>query len=270
MAQLAIKGHATRGNEIIEILKMLGGKNKVYLQGTDTSLVYYIHSEDYICTLFESSSKHYKVFTLEKFLEKFPYKVGDKVIVKGYKQVFKILSMRWCSERNDVLHLAYNGWFYTEELQPYKEKTMEEKEKNDWAKWDLPEGYEFQDKEGNVINTDGIKLVKKQPQYPKTYEECAKVLLELASVRNDIGYKGDLIVTLQKLLVCRDAYWKIAGDWKFDFDKPCYYLCNEYGSINKFDGTIDCGTILTFPTKEVRDTFYENFKDLIEECKEFL
>ena len=28
--------------------------------------------------------------------------------------------------------------------------------------------------------------------------------------------------------------------------------------------------ILSFPTEEMRDAFYENFKDLIELCKEFL
>jgi hypothetical protein len=28
--------------------------------------------------------------------------------------------------------------------------------------------------------------------------------------------------------------------------------------------------ILAFPTEEMRDTFYENFKDLIEQCKELL
>ena len=28
--------------------------------------------------------------------------------------------------------------------------------------------------------------------------------------------------------------------------------------------------ILTFPTKDMQDAFYENFKDLIEQCKELL
>lgn len=32
MAQLAIKGHATRGNEVIEILVMLGGINRYIKQ----------------------------------------------------------------------------------------------------------------------------------------------------------------------------------------------------------------------------------------------
>ena len=34
--------------------------------------------------------------------------------------------------------------------------------------------------------------------------------------------------------------------------------------------TLESNTILAFPTKEMRDAFYENFEDLIENCKELL
>ena len=122
-------------------------------------------------------------------------------------------------------------------------------------------------------------IIKKQLQYPKTYEECAQILLERASVRNDIGYKGDLIVTLQKLLVCRDAYWKIAGDqmgldepWKPDWlnteqDKFVLYTHNNVICLNRF---VLGHNVLAFPTAEMRDAFLENFKELIESCKELL
>lgn len=40
--------------------------------------------------------------------------------------------------------------------------------------------------------------------------------------------------------------------------------------IDKCDGLYESNVILDFPTKEMRDTFYENFKELIEECKELL
>lgn len=72
MAQLAIKGHVTRGNEVIEILEMLGGKNIYNLTGTKE--IWYILSNNTIehsAYLFEE-----KGFTLEEFLEKFPYKIG--------------------------------------------------------------------------------------------------------------------------------------------------------------------------------------------------
>ena len=142
----------------------------------------------------------------------------------------------------------------------------------------MPDGYEFQDEEGNIIKTGVIKLVKKQPQYPKTYEECAQILLERASVRNDIGHKGDLLIALQRLLVCRDAYWKIAGEqmglgkpWEPDFTANVFYpsVIIEYDEVVRRESKRR-NTVLVFPTAEMRDVFYENFKDLIEACKELL
>ena len=40
--------------------------------------------------------------------------------------------------------------------------------------------------------------------------------------------------------------------------------------VKDFCGVGDVNVILTFPTEEMRDAFYENFKDLIEGCKELL
>lgn len=146
------------------------------------------------------------------------------------------------------------------------------------ANFICPDGYIFKDENGNVINATKIVLEKKKNKYPKTYEECAKVLLDRASVRNDFGYKADLLVVLQKLLVCRDAYWKIAGEemglgkpWEPDFSTH-----EEKFSISVFDRRVVCivnqydNIILTFPTREMRDVFYENFKSDIEFCKELL
>ena len=87
------------------------------------------------------------------------------------------------------------------------------------------------------------------------------------------------INALYKLLICRDAYWKIAGeqmglekpwepDWKdCDENKYCIYITESEIKTGMFRYD---NQILAFPTKELRDAFYENFKDLIEECKEFL
>ena len=115
-------------------------------------------------------------------------------------------------------------------------------------------------------------------EYPKTYKECAKVLLDRAPVRNDFGYKGELLVALQKLLVCRDAYWKIAGE-EMGLGKPWEHDCHsdyfipaiiyKSPSVQKVE-ILYRNIILAFPTEEMRDTFYENFKELIEQCKELL
>ena len=179
MAQLAIKGHETRGKEVIEILEMLGGKNPTEYVGDDDEAVYSIDGADIVFYELECvKSDGFIVFTLEEFLEKFPYKVGDKVKVLAnmYCGVFDIQGMEWYCVSKVVKYNVHGYWLSAENLQPYKEENMEEKNYDDCIKWDLPVGYEFQDKEGNVINTDTIKLVKKQPQLPKTYEECCKVM----------------------------------------------------------------------------------------------
>ena len=145
--------------------------------------------------------------------------------------------------------------------------------------WHCSKGYIFKDENGNVINATKIVLEKKKKEYPKTYEECAKVLLERASVRNDLGYKGELLVALQKLLVCRDAYWKIAGEemglgkpWEPDWtkaDERKYCIVNTEGNITKWVQKTT-NKILAFPTAEMRDAFKENFDPDIEICKELL
>lgn len=132
--------------------------------------------------------------------------------------------------------------------------------------------YEIEIRDGKTY------AILKKPTYPKTYKECAKVLLERASVRNDFGYKGELLVALQKLSVCRAAYWKIYGEqmglgkpWEPDWadNNVKYSIYTIKGALTKAISCYD-GAILAFPTVEMRDAFYENFKDLIEQCKELL
>ena len=157
MATLAIKGHPERGNEVIEILEMLGGKNRSLLFG-DSALYYAIDREGIISTHCEEQVIQ---FSLEEFLEKFPYKVGDKVYYQPIPQInsvciSEIISMRWID--SSVVYYTSNGHeVYACDLQPYKEETMEEKEpepkapilsnRYDYAEgkcgYVIPDGYEF-------------------------------------------------------------------------------------------------------------------------------
>ena len=163
-----------------------------------------------------------------------------------------------------------------------KEETMgEPKEliigftKDDNGDWVLNthKDYEIKEIEGKY------KVIKKKPQYPKNYIECCKILNY--NLNNDIvaGYKYDLLENIQKLLICRDAYYKIAGEqmglgkpWEPDWEnyneyKYCLYIIEN--NVNKGIFYND-NHILTFPTAEMRDAFSENFKELIEQCKELL
>ena len=85
--KIAIQGHQTRGNEVIQILESLGGKNTHELCGNGNDYVYYYHVNS--CGIIVLSSKYnldnYKFYTLEEFEKEFPFKIGDKVTVTGTK-----------------------------------------------------------------------------------------------------------------------------------------------------------------------------------------
>ena len=151
------------------------------------------------------------------------------------------------------------------------------------------------DCEYELIERDGKHiLIKKKPKYPKTYEECCKVLsipsyykLKYSTYEHNyheyttskkLCLLQDNLNRLGKLLICRDAYWKIAGvqmglgkPWEPDWNWREYKFCigTIYDEIEKFHvGNQNC--MLAFPTEEMRDVFYDNFKNLIEQCKELL
>ena len=132
------------------------------------------------------------------------------------------------------------------------------------------EGYDFYDEYGNLIYTTKIVLEKKKKEYPKTYEECWYELKHDINHDKVEGYKSDILSALQKLLICRDVYWKIAGE-EFNWDNALYYIyTNDYGNVIESDDLTERNCVLAFPDKASRDAFYENFKSEIEICKELL
>lgn len=130
-----------------------------------------------------------------------------------------------------------------------------------------------------------------KPQYPKTYEECCRIVNANPCIRlmydlsngQKYSYDADNLQVyerIRKLLICRDAYWKMAGEqmglgqpWKPDWENKDH---ESYPSIVVCGGEIVKSTIYThdnpfaFPTKEMRDAFKENFDEAIENCKQFL
>ena len=143
--------------------------------------------------------------------------------------------------------------------------------------WECPQGYQFVDENGNVINAMKIVLEKKKNEYPKTYEECYKIMGVKLSDCYIQGYKSPLLEDLQELLICRDAYWKLYGEemglgkpWKNGRCEVVYGICRDYDDIVKQDDYWGGAHIFEFPIREMRDAFYENFKREIEICKEFL
>lgn len=358
--KLAIKGHSTRGNEVIKLLKMMGA---VYCPSEIYALCenrcYSINDNGWIKWDYIGPEEidKYKIFTLEEFLEKYPYKVGDKIpdvwgdsltvksmswdanyktVMYGFeesvfivrademeaenenKPLFKpgdVVKLKGCPDKNlfwivmDVVKDGYifnDGKKYSFDDQHHYEKSNREvintqpsKMKNVLAellehikttpKEELEREFEEIESEGwtNIGPTveefmDFCNKVNKKPKYPKTYEECCEVLgigsYFEPEIRNATTEECHKFTKLMKLKRCRDAYWKIAGkemgldkpwepDWNDEIQKYC--IRTDRNKIVNCSSSFN-NRILAFPTIEMRDAFYENFKDLIEQCKELL
>ena len=156
-----------------------------------------------------------------------------------------------------------------------------------------PEGYQFRDENGNVINATKIVLEKRE--YPNTYEECCDVLsissyYKLRCYTYKHGYNEyatsnqlcslqDKLNILGKLIICRNTYWKLYGDemglgkpWEPDWEdenQEKYIIGSWLGTIQGLEENF-VSHPLAFPTKEMRDAFKENFDPDIEFCKELL
>lgn len=137
-----------------------------------------------------------------------------------------------------------------------------------------------------IIHENGISFVEfykwfeNRNKIPTTYEECVRIAKNIHGydIHIDTPAYRELMESFVKLLICRDAYWEIAGDemgldkpWEPDWNDGELKWCMSYsGKYIEFDQYKFKHHILVFPTAEMRDAFYENFKDLIEQCKELL
>lgn len=305
MAKLAIKGHKERGKEVIALLEMLGGKNESLIpyDGRETDSSYRITDDGCIVSSRFCPNKKgvkYQTYTLEELEKEFPYKVGDKVDCRMFG-IRSVTRMYWNSSIEQILYSVKNEEnecdvmiACAKDLRPYNPETVETSpdkakapalEGQDYSEgrcgYKIPEGFEF-----DKVENGEIILKPKKKELPKTYEECCEVLG--FSSEGDIVYSGKWVYgyaylgqhlkylrSFSKLLICRDAYWKLADDWKpcwngYNGDSGLKYCIFQHGAGLIRSDTISRGCILMFPTAEMRDTFYENFKNLICECKELL
>lgn len=123
-------------------------------------------------------------------------------------------------------------------------------------------------------------------KFPKTWDEfienkspnlrCFNALTQAFYSCFKDEEEADAYIAFGKLIQLRDEYWRIDGDWKPTYlnnvirlSKIDEYYCEKYHIIHPFDTNGTICWILTFRTDEIRDEFYNNFKDLIEKAKMF-
>lgn len=312
--RLAIRGHSTRGKEVIELLEMLGGKNICEHKYDGSANMYSYYLVDNIILsdrLSIAEDDDFEIFTLQGFLEKFPFKIHDLVNIPEYESTVGICGMRWDPYSKCIEYMVYRcddeEWYTAEELLNWNDnpnettdckkcglhfgsvqcfdndcpnntpKNMEDKKINqmslvncdlDEVEIVLGDRFELKTKDGKYY------AVRKKPKYPTTYDECCDML------NADEFVEYELMTNFPKLINARNAYWKIAGE-EMGLGKPWEPDWNDVNQpkfgIHTVENQIKCITlhvlknlILVFPTVEMRDTFYENFKDLIEQCKKLL
>lgn len=147
-----------------------------------------------------------------------------------------------------------------------------------------PEGYEI-DKKNSTL--EHIKFKKKEIKLPDTWEEAIKgktgyyiessASIMLATKCDPIPSNRNIcllestaeeLLALTQVLFLRDVYrqgW--VPDWEDDNQK--YHIRYGGNDVVKERG-IHITWSLSFQTQEIRDLFFDNFKDLIEKCKNLI
>lgn len=271
MNKFAIQGHNTRGGEVIQLLESLGGKNTNNLKGSAQFDYYWINSEDNSINMNTLSYiRKYDIvdfYTLEEF-EKLEKSCGNVIdMVSSCHPQESLATNTSASSIDDYIQIPQ-----------YEQEEMLigfVKETEDRTKLIIPEDYKLK------IDGDNAYLVKKLT-YPNNFDKCCITLGH--DVGREVSFdtqtcKTDtLFENFYKLYICRNAYWKVYGnihnldkpwepDWTQQTTKYCIWNCKN--KVDRFESTF-ANFMLTFPTSELRDIFLENFRDLIESCKEFI
>jgi hypothetical protein len=296
---LAIKGSPEHGAEVIKVLEMLGGKNTSLSPtvGYNPLAAYSIYGDCHtiVMTSVTNAVKNntFALYTITEFKEKFPFKVGDFVAIPEYESDVRITEMFW--DGFEIHYVVYRNdekeIYSAAELLDYNEvatDTSVDSNNCNYAQLGKTvavcfntENYESEVELqlGNyeIVNRNGKTFaVLKQPVYPKTFESCLGVLgiKEYEFRMSGLPFAYRNIERLARIIACRDAYWKLADNWKPNWDDQdwgdMYYISFDGKNLSLENGYPCCNMVLIFPTKEMRDAFFENFKEMIEECKELL
>lgn len=154
---------------------------------------------------------------------------------------------------------------------------------------EIPDGYTLV-----KVSDNEYKVVKKEKKLPDTWEEFCEmnpikpeeayvssngniIVIEGLIIKSKIRYpeqfcnflpskeKAEAIIALCQLIQLRDCYndgW--VPDWSTNNTKYCISL-GEKGWFTSKSGTYQ--NIFAFHSEELRDKFFENFRDLLDKIK---
>jgi len=143
----------------------------------------------------------------------------------------------------------------------------------------VPEGYEI-DKEKSTFENIVFKPIKKG--LPKSWEELEDVSGHFVSSQSDVQYssgairgsamnnfttkeQAEAVLALAQLSQLREVY---RAGWEPNWaDGNSKFVITRYDDNIGIDSYVKTSYFLSFQSKEVRDMFLENFRDLIEQAK---
>ena len=286
--KIAIRGHESRGKEVIQILESLGGINASNYSGSNFASYYELHGNSIICM--SKKSENFKYYTLEEFETEFPFKVGDRVESLTTGLIGTITKFF----ENGIYYFKYDNGICSFAAAKYLKLYKEMKEERNIT-LALDKAKEWYNK-GGELKEVALQAYSKEEltkvELPKTWEEfCDNYPVEEneamigcdASIINCKGIEGkrsykfkDIIpskksaeahlamIQLEQLRDCWRQGWKPI--WGI-FEKWCIHLYRNELSIGI---TTNTSRFLTFPTKEMAEEFLKCFRDLIEKAGDLI
>ena len=242
MKKIAIKGHVTRGNDVIKILESLSGSNIQGYQGNTSSMYYYVNDKNHIdCDTWICLDKKYKIYTLEKYEQEF------NIMEKRNIQIDLATAKEWYKQGGDLRKVALQA-FSEEELQSLPKSWQEFCEINPY----INKNKDFFIPEDGTVTAIPQSYFRSGMSFTMPSEKRAKQF-----------------VVLNKLLQIRDYYnqgWE--PDWNNSAESK-YSISTHSNELNKFTHWFS-NCLFAFKTEELRDEFFQNFKSDLEFIKEFL
>ncbi len=272
--KIAIRGHESRGKEVIQIFKDLGTEGLVDHTGSHIDWVYLrddsLRPNQLIVGTDVAFLKgyNYKVYTLEEFEKEFPFKIGDEVIfpVKIGWASGKITNLTYIEDKLKYeVYVRTSGYHYVEShklsLYPMKEErniTLTLDKAKEWYK------------KGGELKEIALQAFteKELNPLPRSWKEyCRKYEYTCLSTRyTNISLKYDTLLKLEQL---RDCWW---NGWEPNWNdgtqtKYCIIHYRE-----EFKITVLCETryFLSFPTRKMAEEFLKCFRDLIEKAGDLI
>ena len=257
MVKIAIKVNPKRGEEIIKLLKDLGGINSHDWKGDGTYDTYFIETNKKIH--YGVPPKDYKIYSLEEFEKKFPFKIGNEVMfpVKTGWASGKVTGLTYVENQLKYeVYVKVSGHHYVEphklQLYPMKEErniTLTLDKAREWYN----KGSELREVALQAFTEEDLKY----GNLPKTWEEFVARGNCIASWRFTIPSKYETMYKLEKL---RDCYNNTCND------KNRIAIINNNGNVELYvDPPFNC--FLTFKNHLLATKFFINFKELIEVAK---